>query len=116
MRPAIVCSALALALSACSSTNVPLSPAAQLPPDVANGAGSQHGNYEMVPAGETRDAAGDRCYIYNWDRPLNKNYAIRYSSASCESKAHPIWMSTTPYVRSIVPLSQSNLGQATAYP
>jgi hypothetical protein len=25
-------------------------------------------------------------------------------------------MSTTPYVRSIVPLSRSNLGQATAYP
>ena len=76
---------------------------------MGNGIGSQFGNYEMRPAGETHDITGDRRVVFNWDRPLNRNFAIRYSTESCESKEHPIWMNTTPYVRTVIPISESNL-------
>ena len=109
MRTAIAALALT-ALSACSSLEGSKpQPAGQLPPDVGNGVGSQYGNYEMRAAGETKDAAGNRCIVFNWDRPLNKDTAIRYSSLSCESKEHPVWMTTTPYTRKVIALSQSNL-------
>ena len=85
------------------------SPSGNLPHDFGNGLGSQYGNYEMRAAGETRDADGDRCVVFNWDRPLNRNFVIRYSSESCESKAHPIWMTTTKYTRAVVPISESGL-------
>jgi hypothetical protein len=109
MKLAVACCVLAMALTACASTNVSELSKGSLPLDVENGVGSEHGNYEMVPAGETRDAAGDRCFVFNWDRPLNKDFAIRYTSASCESREHPIWMSATPYTRKVIPISESNL-------
>ena len=112
MKLAIACCGLAMALSGCSTTQLPESSAARLPLSVGNGVGSQYGNYEMQPAGETQDAAGNRCFVFNWDRPLNRDFAIRYSSASCESKEHPVWMSATPYTRKIIPISQSNLAPA----
>lgn len=110
MRSATICCVLAMTLSGCASMHPSTAPAlGNLPLDVGNGVGSQYGNYEMRPAGETHDAAGNRCVVFNWDRPLNKNFAIRYSSASCESRAHPVWMNTTDYTRAIIPISQSNL-------
>lgn len=63
----------------------------------------------MRPAGETRDAAGNRCTIFNWDRPFNRSYVIRYMSESCDSPEHT-WKTPTPYVRSVIPLSESTLG------
>jgi hypothetical protein len=107
MKLEIACCVIAFALSGCVSKSP--SAVGGLPLEVGNGIGSQYGNYEMRPNGETRDAAGDRCVIFNWDRPLNKDFAIRYSTQSCESKEHPIWMNATPYVRVVIPLSQSNL-------
>jgi len=113
MKRAAACCLLALALTACTSAQQPVPPGkASLPLDVGNGIGSQYGNYEMRAAGETKDADGNRCFVYNWDRPLNKDTAIRYTSLSCESKEHPVWMSTTPYTRKLIPLSQSNLKDA----
>lgn len=110
MRFRAGCCALAITLSACSSGDV-LRPNIdpRLPLNVENGIGSERGNYEMRPAGETRDAAGNRCVVFNWDRPLNRAYVIRYSSASCESKEHPVRMHATPYTRTIIPISESNL-------
>jgi hypothetical protein len=113
MRLAIACSAIAVALCGCSSVAPTRSRQTdRLSFDIGDGVGSQYGNYEMLPGGETHDADGDRCVIFNWDRPLNKNYAIRYSSESCESKDHPIWMNTTAYMRTVIPMSQSNLKNA----
>jgi hypothetical protein len=111
LRLVLLVGAMALALSGCASApeRKPSSPGT-LPFDAGNGVGSQFGNYEMRPAGEAHDAAGNRCVIFNWDRPLNRSFAIRYTSESCESKEHPEWMSATRYVRSVIPLSQSNLG------
>jgi hypothetical protein len=107
MRCAALICGLSVALYGCAAG--PRVPAITRSMDMDNGVGSQFGNYEMLPAGETHDAAGDRCVLFNWDRPLNKNWAIRYSTQSCESKEHPIWMNTTAYTRSVIPLSQSNL-------
>lgn len=111
MRSATIVGVLAVALAGCTATPVSNSVPARgtLPLDIGNGTGSQYGNYEMRPASETRDAAGNRCVVFNWDRPLNKNFAIRYSSASCESKDHPIWMNTTSYTRIVIPISESSL-------
>jgi hypothetical protein len=96
MRLAVACcsASITLALSGCSSTNVsePPSELGGLPLNVGNGIGSQYGNYAMVPDGETLGPSGQRCFIFNWDRPLNKDFAIRYTSASCESKEHPEWV------------------------
>jgi hypothetical protein len=103
--------ATVLGVAGCAPTSVSVPPqnVGALPFDVGNGSGGQYGNYEMKPAGETRDASGDRCVIFNWDRPLDRNFAVRYASLSCESKEHPNWMTPTPYVRTIIPLSESNL-------
>jgi hypothetical protein len=107
----------ALGLASCASTP-PQKSSPALPFDVGNGVGSQFGNYEMRPAGETHDAAGNRCVTFNWDRPLNRDFAIRYTSESCSSKEHPDWRTATPYVRTVIPISQSYLSgyQATTAP
>ena len=49
----------------------------------------------MQPAGAAQDASGDRCVVFNRDRPLNKESAIRYTTELRQSKVHPIWMNTT---------------------
>src|SRR5258708_471319 len=66
MRLVVACCSvsIALALSGCSST-----PAANLPPGVGNGVGSQYGNYAAQMDGEMRGPSGERCVIFNWDRP-----------------------------------------------
>ena len=106
MRLVVACCSvsIALALSGCSST-----PAANLPPGVGNGVGSQYGNYAAQMDGEMRGPSGERCVIFNWDRPLTKDLAMRLRSASCESKERPGWMVGTEISRAIIPISESNL-------
>jgi hypothetical protein len=76
---------------------------------VGNGVGSQYGNYAAQMDGEMRGPSGERCVIFNWDRPLTKDLAIRLRSASCESKERPGWMVCTEISRTVIPISGSNL-------
>jgi len=99
--------ATALALSACSSAGT--APAVDLPLGVGNGLGSQYGNYAAQMNGEMRGPSGERCVIFNWDRPLTKDLAVRLRSASCESKERPGWMVGTEISRTVIPISESNL-------
>jgi hypothetical protein len=110
MRRVLACCfvATALALSGCSSPRGP-APGPDLPPSVGNGVGSEHGNYGAQMDGETRGPAGERCVIFNWDRPFAKGYAIRYRSLSCESQERPGWMVGTEISRTVIPISESNL-------
>jgi len=107
MRPvAALCSiAVAVALSGCSSG----SSAPALPFAVGNGVGEQYGNYGAQVAGEMRGPSGERCVLFNWDRPISRDLAIRYVSASCESKERPGRMVCREISRSVIPISESNL-------
>ncbi len=80
----------------------------ELPPDVGNGAGSQLGNYGGTFAGDAKGPTGQHCVVFNWDRPLTKDFAIRYSSLSCD-QVDKEWKTTTSYTRTVVPISQSTL-------
>ena len=107
--------ALALALSGCSSTTSPgatppVVAAPSLPPDIENGIGSQFGNYAGHFGGDAQGPNGQHCIIFNWDRPLNKDFAIRYSSLSCDQAGRE-WKTTTTYTRTVIPISQSSLNQ-----
>jgi hypothetical protein len=106
MRLMVACCAVstALALSGCSAT-----PVAGLPPNVGNGLGSQYGNYAAQTDGEMLGPSGERCIIFNWDRPFTKDLAIRFRSASCESRERPGWMVGTELSRLLIPMSESNL-------
>jgi hypothetical protein len=98
-----------LVLSGCS-TSPPIAPKAiDLPPTVGNGVGSQYGNYGAHMAGETRGPDGERCVLFNWDRPLTKDLALRMVSASCDSKEHPGWMVPTEISHTVISISESNL-------
>jgi hypothetical protein len=105
MRLVVACCSvpIALALSGCASTP------AKLPLNVGNGVGSQYGNYAAQMDGEMRGPSGERCVIFNWDRPLTKDLAIRLRSASCESKDDPGRMVSTEISRMVIPTSESNL-------
>lgn len=76
---------------------------------VGNGAGSQYGNYAAQLEGEMRGPSGERCVVFNWDRPLTKDLALRLRSASCESAERPGWMVSREISRTIIPIAQSNL-------
>jgi hypothetical protein len=123
MRAVVGCSiSLAMALSACSSSSISKPPVPRaivapsfLPPDVGSGIGSQFGNYAGQLGGDTQGPAGQHCLIFNWDRPLNKDFAIRYSSLSCDQENHE-WKTTTTYTRTVIPMSQSNLERAEVQP
>jgi hypothetical protein len=106
MRRVAACCAVAaaLALSACSSTSAP-----GLPMSVGNGAGSQYGNYAAQMDGEMHDSSGERCVVFNWDRPLTKDRALRLRSASCESEERPGRMVSRELSRTVIPISESNL-------
>jgi hypothetical protein len=99
--------AIGLALWGCSTTGP--APAADRPLSVDNGVGSQYGNYAAQVAGEMRGSSGERCVVFNWDRPFAKGLAIRLRSASCESKEHPGRMVAREISRTVIPLSESNL-------
>jgi hypothetical protein len=110
MRLVVACSSvsLALALPGCSSTQ--RAPASERPLSVGHGVGSEYGgNYAAQSDGEMRGPEGERCVVFNWDRPFAKGLAIRVRSASCESKDHPGWMSAIELSRTVIPLSESNL-------
>lgn len=109
MRLVVACGtvAAALALSGCSST-----PAAVVPMSVGNGVGSQYGNYAAQMDGEMRGPAGERCVLFNWDRPLTKDLALRLRSASCDSPERPGWMVSTEISRTVIPIAASNLKDA----
>ena len=111
MRRVAACcaAAMASALSGCAST-----PAADVPMSVGNGAGSQYGNYAAQMDGETQDPSGEHCVVFNWDRPLTKDRALRLRSASCESEEHPGRMVSRELSRTVIPISQSNLKDAQA--
>jgi hypothetical protein len=108
MRSMVTCG-FALIILGASGCVSPKETVPSLPPSVGNGIGSQYGNYAAQEAGEMRDASGNRCVLFNWDRPLNKDLAVRYTSASCESPEHPGWMSPLEISRTVIPISQSNL-------
>jgi len=108
---------LAMALSGCSSSSVrqPTAPAPSaatpvLPPSIGNGIGSQFGNYAGKLGGDAQGPAGQHCVVFNWDRPLNSDFAIRYSSLSCDQVGQE-WKTTTTYTRVVIPISQSHLAQ-----
>lgn len=94
-------------LAGCAQPPAPLPP--PIPLSVGNGMGSQYGNYAARQDGEMRGPAGERCVLYNWDRPLTADLAIRLRSASCESQERPGWMISREISRTIIPLSESNL-------
>lgn len=110
MRRVVACGSMtiALALFACSPTQETV-PAARLPLSIGDGVGSQYGNYSAQIAGETRGPSGERCVIFNWDRPLTKDLAVRLQSSSCESRERPGWMISREISRTVIPISESNL-------
>ena len=104
----------ALVLSACSSSppppvSPPPAPALDLPLAVNRGLGSQYGNYAAQEEREERGPDGQRCVIYNWDRPLTRDLAIRLKSASCESKEAPGLYTSHEISRIVIPISESTL-------
>ena len=107
MRLLVACCAvsIAVALSGCSS----LPGTADRPLSVGNGVGSEYGNYAAQPDGETRGPSGERCILFNWDRPLNKDFAVRLRSASCDSAEVPGRMISRELARTVIPLADSNL-------
>lgn len=112
MKLGVACCSLsiAFALFACSSTrNAGTAPAANLPLSVGNGTGSQYGNYVAQMDGEMNGPAGERCVLFNWDRPLTKDLVVRLRSASCESMERPGWMVGREISRTVIPISESNL-------
>ncbi|MCW2244199.1 hypothetical protein [Azospirillum canadense] len=113
MKRVVACgiAGLALALPGCMTA-----PRAGLPLNYGNGAGSEHGNYAAERDGETRGSSGERCVVFNWDRPLTQDLVVRLRSASCESREHPNWMTSTELARTVIPLSESNLRDAAAQP
>jgi hypothetical protein len=76
---------------------------------VEQGLGSERGNYAAQEDGEMRGPSGERCVLFNWDRPLMQGFVVRVRSQSCESKDNPARMVATELSRSIVPVAQSNL-------
>lgn len=110
MRPAVACGALAMAwaLSGCASPGE-TAPAAGPALAVGHGLGSQYGNYAAQVAGETLGPAGERCVIFNWDRPLREGLAIRVRSASCESPERPGRMVCREISRTVMPVAETNL-------
>lgn len=107
MRLEILCGSIvmAAALSGCASSP----PVADHPLSIGNGVGSQYGNYGGQMDGEMRGPLGERCVLFNWDRPLTKDLAIRLRSASCDSQERPGWMIAREISRTIIPISDSNL-------
>ena len=96
---------IGLAVCGCASTPPP----PLHPLSVEQGLGSEHGNYAALADGEMRGPAGERCVVFNWDRPLSNGLVVRLRSASCESKERPGRMVAIELSRTIIPLAQSNL-------
>ena len=110
MRLTVACSfaAMAVTLADCSSSRGPAPPPA-IPLSVGHGSGSQYGNYAAQEDGEMTGPSGEHCVVFNWDRPLTKDFAVRVRSASCESKEHPGRMTSSEISRTVIPMGESNL-------
>jgi hypothetical protein len=52
---------------------------------------------------------GERCVLYNWDRPLTKDLALRLKSASCESRKGSGLYISHDISRTVIPLSESSV-------
>jgi hypothetical protein len=105
---------LALVLACCSSPpDTAVTRKVDLPLAVGSGAGSQFGNYPAEIEGEHKGASGERCVVFNWDRPLTSTLAVRLKSESCESRGRPGWMLAKEISRTIIPIGQSNLKDGT---
>ena len=106
---------IALALACCSSARNKASDAgksalaAPLLLSVGNGVGSEYGNYAAQEAGEMRGPNGERCVVFNWDRPLTHDLALRVQSTSCELKERPGWMVCRELSRTVISIAASNL-------
>ena len=109
MRRTVACGFVSIGLALCSCSSPRTTPAAGPPLSVGSGLGSQYGNYAAQMDGETRGPSGERCVVFNWDRPLTKDLAVRLRSASCEAPEHPGRMVATELSRTVIPMSQSNL-------
>lgn len=109
MRLVVACCSVSIALALAGCASQATAPAPSLPMSFDNGVGSQYGNYASHRDGETRGPAGERCMIFDWDRPLSKNLAVRARSESCPSKDHPGQAVSTELSRTIIPMSESDL-------
>ena len=104
LRARFAIPALASLLAACSTAEPPK----RLPPTVGGGHGSEFGNYAATAAGEVM-IDGQRCYVWNWDRPFSPGRVLRYRSASCPSAEFPGRYIAIDLGHSIVPLAESEL-------
>ena len=98
--------ALALAVTACAHPDVKPD---LLPPTVDGGLGSQFGNYAAVQAEDMTNTEGERCAVWNWDRPISGGQVVRIRSASCPSHERPGRMVAVELDRTIIPLAASSL-------
>jgi hypothetical protein len=104
---------MALLLSACANQEEAAAPPLAAPPlYVGNGSGSQYGNYAPQVAGEMRGPSGERCVVFNWDRPVSASLAVRLTSASCESAERPGRMVAREISRTVIPIAESTLKDA----
>jgi len=89
-------------------------PVRELPFTVGGGLGSQHGNYAATLSSEVfTDARGDRCPVWNWDRPISAALVLRLRSASCPDSRNPKRMIGVELGAQVVPMAKSGLsGQA----
>ena len=89
-------------------------PPRELPFTVGGGLGSQHGNYAATLSSEAFiDARGDRCPVWNWDRPISASLVLRLRSASCPDSRNPKRMIGVELGAQVVPMAKSGLsGQA----
>ncbi len=71
---------------------------------VDNGIGSEFGNNGLQAAGQTVSPSGDRCIVFNQDRPLSKDFALRVVTESCGSASK---MECKEVSRTIIPIAQS---------
>lgn len=76
---------------------------------VGNGLGSEFGNYPARPDGVAIGADGEKCTLFDWDRPLGRDLALRLRSASCEAAGRPGTMVSTELSRAVIPLTASPL-------
>lgn len=110
MKPIVVCCAvLAAAISSSCTATRQAPPAVTLPLNVGNGVGSQNGTYAAQSDGEMLGSSGERCIIYNWDRPLAPGLALRLRSASCASAERPGQFVAREISRTVIPIAESNL-------
>jgi hypothetical protein len=79
---------------------MPVTPSVYL----GGGLGSEYGNYDLKPAGDTVSPSGERCATFVQDRPLSADTVLRVTTQSCGTAAR---MECKEVSRMIVALSES---------